>query len=181
MEVKSSALLIIDMINDFNFTDGDLLHKNTVPIAKNIRNMKKYARDMVIPVIYVNDNFGKWKSNFNVLVEHCINDNTLGKDIVKLLKPDEEDYFVLKPMHSAFYSTTLEVLLENLKIDTIILTGVKTESCILSTAIDAYMRGYNLIVLNDCVASINENQDFIFEILKHEFKAKVVNSIDLKE
>lgn len=177
---KSSAILIIDMINDFNFLDGGILQERSMPVAKNIFQLKKAAQEGGIPIIYVNDNFGKWRSNFHVLIDHCINDNTLGKDIVKLLKPDKEDYFVLKPMLSAFYMTTLEILLKELKIESLIITGIKTESCILSTVVDAYMRDYQITILEDCVASLNDNPKAVLEVLKNDFNADIWSSIDLK-
>jgi nicotinamidase-related amidase len=153
---SKAALLIIDMINDFNFPDGETLFVKSLSIAENILALKQKVKEADIPVIYVNDNFGRWKSNFNILVDHCIHDNSIGKPIAKILRPDEEDYFVLKPKHSGFYSTTLDLLLEYLNVETLILTGITSDICIFFTANDAYMRDYKIIIPSDCTTAISE-------------------------
>lgn len=154
------ALLLIDVISDFEFEDGAKLFKNALPMARKLAVLREKAKKANVPVIYVNDNFGKWQSNFKSLLEHAIHEKVRGSEIVNLLKPDEEaDYFVLKPKNSGFYSTTLEILLEHLQCSTLILTGVATDNCILFTANDAYLRDFNLIVPGDCVASVNEAEN----------------------
>jgi nicotinamidase-related amidase len=150
---SSIALLLIDLINDFEFDGADEMFQNTLAIAQPIEKLKQNAQAAGIPVIYVNDNFGKWQSDFRKLVEHCVKDNVKGRPIAQLLVPDERDYFVLKPKHSAFYSTSLELLLRYLKADTLILTGVAGNICVLFTANDGYMRDFNLLVPQDCIAS----------------------------
>ena len=153
---SSVVLILIDVINDFEFDGADQMFKNTLAIAQPIANLKKNAKAAGIPVIYVNDNFGKWQSDFRKLVDHCLEDNVKGKPIAQLLRPDERDYFVLKPKHSAFFSTSLDLLLRYLKADTLILTGVAGNICVLFTASDAYMRDFNLLVPRDCIASETE-------------------------
>jgi len=106
-----------------------------------------------MPAIYVNDNFGRWRSDFRNLVAHCLRRRARVRAVTALLRPDHQDYFVLKPKHSAFYATTLELLLEQLGARTLILTGLLADSCILATAHDAAMRGYRLIVPEDCDAA----------------------------
>src|SRR5436189_5936213 len=108
------ALLLIDVINDFEFAGAEILFPPALPAAKQIATLKQMCRQAGVPAIYVNDNFGKWRSDFRTLISHCIEDDTRGRPIVELLKPDPEDYFVLKPKQSGFYSTTLEVLLKHL-------------------------------------------------------------------
>ncbi|MBW3541079.1 MAG: cysteine hydrolase [Planctomycetes bacterium] len=147
------ALLIIDCINDLEFDDGEALLQVALPMAERIADLKRRARAKNVPVVYVNDNFGHWRSNFAAQVEHCLNDGVRGEPLVERLAPDEEDYFVLKPKHSGFYSTTLEVLLEHLGVRTVILTGLSADICVLFTANDAYMRDLELIVPSDCVAA----------------------------
>jgi nicotinamidase-related amidase len=150
---SSVVLILIDLINDFEFDGADQMFKNALAIAQPIARLKQNAKAAGIPVIYVNDNFGKWQSDFRRLVDHCLTDNVKGKPIAQLLQPDERDYFVLKPKHSAFYSTSLELLLRYLKANTLILTGVAGNICVLFTANDAYMRDFNLLVPGDCIAS----------------------------
>lgn len=150
---SSVVLILIDLINDFEFDDADPMFTNTLAIAQPTAKLKKNAKAAGIPVIYVNDNFGKWQSDFRKLVDHCLQDNVKGRPIAQLLRPDERDYFVLKPKHSAFYSTSLDLLLRYLKASTLILTGIAGNICVLFTASDAYMRDFNLLVPQDCIAS----------------------------
>ena len=147
------ALLLIDVINDLEFPGGEQLIQHALPMARGIADLKQRAGGAGIPAIYVNDNFGKWQSDLSKLISHCLEDGVRGETVVKLLLPDEDDYFVLKPKHSGFYSTTLDTLLDYLKCRTLILTGVAGNICVLFTANDAYMRDFNILVPRDCVAS----------------------------
>lgn len=124
------ALLLIDIISDFEFEDGAKLFRHALPMARKLAAFRKKAKAAGVPVIYVNDNFGKWQSNFNNLLEHASHEKVRGAEIVRMIKPDEDDYFVLKPKHSGFYSTTLDILLEHLECKTLVLTGVTTDICI---------------------------------------------------
>jgi nicotinamidase-related amidase len=101
----------------------------------------------------VNDNFGQWRSDFRQQVEHCQQENALGRELTQLLRPSPEDYFVLKPKHSGFFSTTLDLLLTHLGATRLILTGFSSEICVLYTANDAYMRDFEIFVPQDCVAA----------------------------
>jgi nicotinamidase-related amidase len=153
------ALLLIDVINDLEFEGGDKLLKYSLPMAEKIAALKKRARLAGIPIVYVNDNFGKWQSDFNKLLNHCLEGEVRGKPLAEMLRPDEDDYFVLKPKHSGFFSTTLDTLLDYLKARTLILTGVAANICVLFTANDAYMRDFNLVIPSDCVASNTEEEN----------------------
>jgi nicotinamidase-related amidase len=155
---SSVAILLIDVINDLEFPQGEQLLEHAVPMARAIAALKQRARQARVPVVYVNDNFGRWQSNFNSQVEHCLRDGVRGKPVVELLRPDNDDYFVLKPKHSGFFSTALEVLLRYLEVRTLVLTGIAANICVLFTANDAYMRDFHLLVPQDCVAS-NTQQD----------------------
>lgn len=178
------ALLLIDVISDFEFEDGEKLFKNALPMAKKLAVLRKKAKAAGVPVVYVNDNFGKWQSNFNNLLDHACHEKVRGSEIAKLLKPDDNDYFVLKPKHSGFYSTTLDILLEYLQCETLILTGVTTDICILFTANDAYMRDFNLIVPSDCVAAVEktEHRHALKHIERiHKADTRVSNKIDFEK
>ena len=153
------VLILIDVINDFEFEGADEMFSNMQAIADSVANLKRRAKQAGVPVVYVNDNFGKWQSDFRKLLEHCLRDDVKGKRIAEILKPDEDDYFVLKPKHSAFYSTTLDVLLDYLKAKTLILAGMAGNICVLFTANDAFMRDFHLIVPRDCVASSDEGEN----------------------
>ena len=156
---SNAALLLIDVINDFDFPEGDQLLRLALPVGKNIAQLKKQAKAARIPCVYVNDNFGKWQSDFKKLVARCAADDAKGKDFVKLLVPDDEDYFVLKPKHSGFYSTTLDLLLTHLNAKNLILTGIAGNNCVLFTANDAYMRDFKVFVPADCVVSNTEEEN----------------------
>jgi nicotinamidase-related amidase len=177
---SDAAVLLIDVINDFEFEDGEELLKQTLPVAEQIAELKKRAKQRGVPIIYVNDNFGKWQSDFRKLLDHCLNGNVRGKPIVELLKPHEDDYFVLKPRHSGFYSTTLAILLEYLQVKTLILTGVTADICVLFTANDAYMRDYHLMVPADCVASVNPDENrHALEHMQRVLKADIRPSAEI--
>jgi nicotinamidase-related amidase len=158
-DTASVALLLIDVINDLDFAHGKALLKQALPMATKIAALKRRAKRVGIPSIYVNDNFGRWQSDFQHVLRHCLDEDVCGKPLATLLQPDAEDYFVLKPKHSGFYSTTLELLLQALGVHTLMLTGLAGNICVLFTANDAYMRGYRLIIPADCVASqtVREN------------------------
>src|SRR4051794_36630818 len=155
----SVALLLIDWINDLEFEGGEKLLPRALPAARATAALRVRAKQAGVPVVYCNDNFGKWRSDFRTLLEHCLNDPVRGRPIVELLKRDADDYFVLKPRHSGFHSTTLDVLLTHLGVNTLILTGIAGSFCVMFTAQDAYMRDYALFVPRDCIASEAEVDD----------------------
>ena len=150
---QGTALLIIDVINDLDFSEGEALLKSALPMAHRIRDLKQRALEAEVPVIYVNDNFGRWQSNLQAQVEYCERPESRGRELVQLLRPGPKDFFVLKPKFSGFFGTTLELLLEHLGCGTVILTGVATNLCVLFTANDAYLRDYEVIVPRDCSAA----------------------------
>jgi nicotinamidase-related amidase len=161
------ALLLIDVINDFDFPEADQLLKHARPMAKNLLRLKRRAQRVGVPVIYVNDNFGRWKSDFRRTVEHCAQHGR-GRDIVKLLRPEETDYF---------FSTTLETLLRYLETRTLILTGIAGNFCVLFTANDAYMRDFNLFVPSDCtVSNTKKDNDAALRLMKKFLKADTRSS-----
>jgi nicotinamidase-related amidase len=147
------ALLLIDFINDLQFPEGAKLLRQALPAARKTAELKRRARGAGVPAIYVNDNFGRWRSDFKLQVRHCLRDGVRGEPIVRQLLPGEDDYFVLKPKSSAFFDTTLHTVLTHLGANKLILTGIAADVCILFTAHDAHLRDYEIIVPSDCVAS----------------------------
>jgi len=174
------ALLLIDLINGLDFPEGEQLLRHALPMVDRIVDLKRRAKLAGVPVVYVNDNFGRWQSNFKTQVEHCLEPGIRGKPIVELLTPDDDDYFVLKPKHSGFFSTTLDILLEYLGVKAVILTGLAGNICVLFTANDAYMRDLALIVPRDCVASntTEENRNALDQMAK-VLKADIRPSTEL--
>jgi nicotinamidase-related amidase len=153
------ALLLIDVINDLEFPEGDQLLPHALSMARQIGALKERAREVAIPTVYVNDNFGRWRSDFNAQVDHCLNDGVRGRPVVELLRPADDDYFVLKPKHSGFYCTVLDILLNHLGVEILILTGIAGNNCVLFTAHDAFLRDFRLFVPCDCVASNTEEEN----------------------
>lgn len=174
------VLLLIDVINDFEFEGAEPIFQHALPAAKKIAALKNRTDKAGIPAIYVNDNFGKWRSDFRNLVTHCVDDETRGRPIVELLRPGAEDYFVLKPKQSGFYSTTLDLLLDHLGARTLIMTGFTGDICVLFTAIDAHLRDYHLQVPRDCVVSRDEKQNqSILEYMERVLEADIRSSSEI--
>ncbi|PJK00745.1 isochorismatase [Lysobacteraceae bacterium NML91-0213] len=149
-----SALLVIDMINRFDFDGGRALARAAAPASRRIAWLCGRFRTVDWPVILVNDNFMDWKADFREICAVCSQDGMEGAEIARRLAPVPGDYFVLKPRHSAFHASPLDALLESLDVDRLVITGVATDACVLATALDAHMRDYALAVPRDCVASI---------------------------
>jgi nicotinamidase-related amidase len=152
-EKSETVLLLVDVINDFDFPGHRKLLRFALPAARRIAALKTRLRARHIPAIYVNDNFGRWQSDFKKQVERCIDENSPGAPVARVLIPHEHDYFVLKPKQSGFFSTSLDVLLSYLGARKLIITGFAADICVLFTANDAYMRDYEVIVPADCIAA----------------------------
>ncbi|GAE28361.1 nicotinamidase [Halalkalibacter wakoensis JCM 9140] len=171
------ALLIIDMINDLEFSSGYQLFPFALESAQNIAHLKHTLKKNGVPVIYVNDNYGKWQSDFRHLVSHCLQEGVRGKPIAEVMKPEEDDYFILKPKYSGFFATPLDLLLQHLGVNSLIITGVAGNMCVQFTANDAYMRDYNLFVPKDCVASnTEEKNNYALAFMEEVLKANVTPS-----
>ena len=174
------VLLMVDVINDMEYPGGDTLLVHAEPMAKRLAALKRRARSEGVPAIYANDNFGKWKSDFATLVRHCTDDELRGRPVARLLLPEADDYFVLKPKHSAFFATPLETLLKYLRTHTLILTGLTGDNCVLFTAADAFLRDYRVIVPEDCVASIDpEDNRQALRYMARVMDAEVCPSADI--
>src|SRR5213080_4687729 len=145
-------------------------------MARSLLRLKRRAKKAGVPVVYVNDNFGRWKSDFRRTVEHCARHGR-GREVVESLRPEDNDYFVLKPKHSGFFSTTLETLLRYLETQTLILTGIAGNFCVLFTANDAYMRDFNLFVPRDCtVSNTKKENESALKLMKRFLKADTRSS-----
>lgn len=148
-----TALLLIDVINDLDFEGSEALVEQAEPMSRRIAALKRRATAAGVPTIYVNDNFGQWRSDFRQTVAHCTAATSPGRITSRRLRPTSKDYFVLKPKHSGFYDTTLDSLLDALRIRRVLLCGIAGNICVLFTANDAYMRDLDVYVPSDCVAS----------------------------
>jgi len=151
--VAGTALLLIDVINDLAFEGSETLVAQAEPMAARLAVFARRAGAMGVPAIYVNDNFGQWRSDFRRTVAHCTSRTSPGRRVSERLRPTARDYFVLKPKHSGFFDTTLDSLLGALRIRRVILTGIAGNICVLFTANDAYMRDLKIFAPADCIVS----------------------------
>lgn len=152
-EFQRSALLIVDMLNDLEFPGGEALLEQAMPVASAIGRLRRCYHAHQRPVIYANDNFGRWHADLDKVIEHARRVGSRGAVLSDGLLPGTEDYFVLKPRHSAFYETPLSTLLGKLEVEALAVVGIAGDDCVLRTALDAEMRGYALWVPTDAVAS----------------------------
>jgi nicotinamidase-related amidase len=149
----AQCVILVDVINGFDFPGSEGLVRAAERAAVRIERLTARARAARVPVIYVNDNFGQWRSDFGATVKACLGPAQPGRRVTARLRPHHDDFFVLKPQHSGFYYTTLEPLLVHLGASTLVFAGFATNLCVLFTANDAYMRGYEVVVPMDCTAS----------------------------
>ena len=148
-----SALLLIDFMNPLDFDGAEALAPRAVQAAARAATLKKRMRARRTPVIYANDNFGRWEADFSAVVADCRRRGGASAKMAKLLAPVKGDRSVLKPRHSAFFGTPLDFILDELHIGHLVLAGLAADSCIMFTAHDAYLRKYELWIPGDCVAS----------------------------
>lgn len=151
------ALVLVDFINPLSFEGGEDLAPGAVAAAGATHALRERLWAEGVPVIYANDNYGLWRSNFQAMVRHCLKLPGEPGEIARLLAPGPRDIAILKPRHSAFYGTPLSLLLEQMQVRELILTGLATDICVLMTAMDAYLRGYRAWVPEDCTAAESAN------------------------
>jgi len=145
------GLLIIDMINDLEFDGAPAILDQAEAASHKILDLKRAAREAGAPVIYVNDNFGRWSDDRRQITAWASRPGARGAAITRRLAPDDDDIFVIKPQHSGFYGTNLQVLLPSLETTRLILVGMAADLCVLFTAADAHMRQYRLFTPGDCL------------------------------
>lgn len=149
------ALLIIDMLKDFVYDNAPLRVPKAKEIIPNIQKEIERARREGIPVIYVCDSHKPDDPEFKVWPPHAI-EGTEGAEVIDELKPQKDDILVCKSTYSGFYKTELEEILKREGVDTLIITGVLTNICVLYTAVDGLMRGYEVIIPDGCVIGVND-------------------------
>lgn len=148
-----SALLLIDVVDPELDQKNRQLRINTMRAGRNILTLKARARKLQIPVIFANDHFGDWHSDFSAMVRQCRAKGGISAKLIEALQPDAKDYSIIKPRHSAFYGTPLAFLLEELGVKRLILASLETDICVMFTANDAYIRRFDLWVPRNCVAA----------------------------
>jgi nicotinamidase-related amidase len=174
--VAENALLVIDMLNTYDHPDADALAGNVEPIVDSLAELiaRASARDDV-DLIYVNDNYGDFSATSTSLVESALKGRR--PDLVEPIAPEAPSAFLTKVRHSAFYATSLAYLLGRLEAKRIVLTGQVTEQCILYTALDGYVRHFDVVVPPDAVAHIvPELGDAALEMMKRNMGAEIVTA-----
>jgi nicotinamidase-related amidase len=176
-----TALVILDMISDFRFPDGAEVLRAARRIAPHIAALKRRAHEAGLAVIYVNDYSGRWRSDRAELLQRALASQAKGQDVVHALLPEQDDYFILKPRHSAFYATPLDILLTHLGTKGLILSGISSHQCVLFTANDAHVRGLDLIIPTDCVGAPTGGESrFAIQYFKSVLGAQITTSRNLK-
>ncbi|HEX2104690.1 MAG TPA: isochorismatase family cysteine hydrolase [Solirubrobacteraceae bacterium] len=169
------ALVVIDMINTYDHEDAERLRQSAERAVPVIGRLVERARDAGAPVIYVNDNFGQWRSDQDALVKDALAGEHAS--LVEPIVPDDEAMFVVKARHSIFYETPFEYLLRSQEIDDIVLTGQATEQCILYSALDAHIRHIPVLVPRDAVAHIHEDlAEAALRMMELNMEAEVVEA-----
>lgn len=173
-----TAVLVIDMINDF--VTGVFKSDRAAKIIPNIKRLLKFARKQGIPIVYATDaHLPNVDTEFEVWGPHAVK-GSWGAEIIDELKPEKGDFRVFKRKYSAFQGTDLDMLLRELKVDTLILTGVVTDICIQHTAADAFFRGYKIIVPEDCVEAIDEpTQNAAIKYLRKAYGVEITTTKEL--
>jgi nicotinamidase-related amidase len=165
-----AAVLVIDLLNTFDFTGGEKLKEAVAAMIDPIRSLRQQARGADVPVIFVNDNYGRWHDEPSELIAFVREGD--GGELIEQLKPGKDDYFVIKPESSGFYATTLPALLPRLGVSRLVLIGVAADICVLFTAADAHMREYDLWVPRDLVASQHdERASWALEMMENGMSA----------
>lgn len=147
------ALLLIDFINPLDFPEADALADTALEAARATRLLARAAREKGVPVIYANDNFGRWRSDFPTMVKRLGQGHGASAELVRLLRPQRGDLTVLKPMHSAFFGTPLDIILDKIGARSVVLAGLAADICIQLTAADAFLRGLKVHTPEDCTAA----------------------------
>lgn len=169
-----AALLLVDFINDMRFDGGAETRASAVTAAWVVAGLRDAADAIGLPVIYVNDNYGQWRSERSQIVDYCRGRSEAGRELADILAPRDRDHFVIKPQFSGFYATNLPVLLPKLGVSRLVLTGVAADICVLFTAADAHMRDYDLWVPADAVASCRvEHAQWALRIMSKSMGAEI--------
>jgi nicotinamidase-related amidase len=176
----AAALLLVDVINDLDFPENEALLHKANELARSIARLKARCQNAGIPCIYVNDNRGRWRSDSENLLKECLSKKSPGRNFVRRLVPAKNDYIVLKPKHSAFFATPLEAILAYMKVRSVVVAGVTTDSCILGTAMELHVRDFKIFVPSDCTYALSErDHQRALQIAESSFAAETCSSKNL--
>jgi len=173
-----TAVVVVDMINDF--VTGVFKSERVIKIIPNIKRLLEFARKQGVPIVYATDaHLPNLDPEFEVWEPHAVK-GSWGAEIIDELKPEKGDFRVLKRKYSAFQGTDLDMLLRELKIDRLILTGVVTDICVQHTAADAFFRGYKIIIPKDCVEALDAStQEAAIKFLIKVYRVEITTTNEL--
>jgi nicotinamidase-related amidase len=169
-----TVLLLVDFVNPLDFPGAEALAPAAVAAARATARLRRSLGSSGAQVVYANDNYGVWRSDFHALWQRCQRLAGAPAELARALAPRKSDFSILKPRHSAFYETPLDLLLRQLRCKRLILTGLAADNCVLATAMDAYLRGYAVWAPEDCVASESpETRDQALALMQRVLKADI--------
>jgi nicotinamidase-related amidase len=169
---SSSALIVVDVLNPYEHEDAEALARNMREVVEPIAALLARAREDNVPIVYANDNYGHWNSSSGELLDTALDGRH--PELVAPLRPPDDASFVIKARHSIFYETPLEYLLRQLGASRIVLCGQVTEQCILYSALDAYVRHFEIAVPKDAVAHIDPRlADAALRMMARNMRAQV--------
>lgn len=173
-----TALVVIDMLNAYEHPDADALTRSVEASLPGLLRLLERAREEDVLTIYVNDNFGSWTSNRDELVATALEGRF--RHLVEPILPSEGSLFVLKARHSAFFETPLGYLLHQEEVDRVVLAGQVTEQCILYSALDAYIRHFEVAIPRDAIAHIHEHlAEASLEMMERNMSAELTTADDV--
>jgi nicotinamidase-related amidase len=176
---RRSAVIVIDMINTYDHPDAEPLMASVRKALPRVRQLIERARSAGTDVVYVNDNFGRWRSHHDELLAAALEGPHA--DLVEPVLPDAESLFVVKARHSIFYQTPLEYLLQQSGVEHVVLCGQVTEQCVLYSALDAHIRHFDVSVARDAVACIHEDlADAALRMMERNMGARLVRARDVE-
>jgi nicotinamidase-related amidase len=175
-----SVLLLVDFINPLQFAGAESIAPEALKAARCTARLKQVLAQRGVPAVYANDNYGTWRSQFSDVLDYCRGLPGEAGEIARLLAPAECDLSILKPRHSAFYATPLELLLTQMHAHELIVVGLSADMCVMVTAMDAYLRGYTVWAPGDCTAAeTTQRKDEALAYIERVFKADIADSTAL--
>lgn len=174
-----TVLLLVDFVNPLTFPGAERLAPSALAAARRTAALRRRLTGEGVRTVYANDNYGLWSADFRALWRACAARQDAAGRIARVLRPRSDDFAVLKPRHSAFYATPLEILLKQLACKRLIVTGIAADNCVLFSAMDAYLRGYSLWVPVDCVAAESADaRDRALDQVQRVLKARIAPTAD---
>jgi nicotinamidase-related amidase len=181
-DTSRTVLILVDVINDLDFPGNEALLQDASDFGRRVAELKQRTMRAGLPTIYVNDNRGRWRSEFSAVLNHCLRPQSPGRELVQMLIPQPDDYIVLKPKHSAFYATPLDTLLSYMQAKTVMLAGLTTNACVLGTVMELYVRDFEIIVPSDCVCGLTQqDHERALAVMKSSFGARICPAGELRE